>query len=567
MIGTIRRHSQWLWWIIVAAVIVSFVWFYGSSNRSLDALFSGRGSGRGIAIFGEEVRPEQVQATARLVQFNNYLQDRSSQSRRTRSEEQLQNEVYQQVLIQRQLDASGILPGTEAVGVALRDQFKNPNAAAPSAEQVKQAYEQFLKSIETSGYTEADFAALLRYRLSVDHLRELVSVPAGLVTPREAAAEFKRENETVLASAVTLNVTNYLPAVTATDVALGQYYSNNLARYRTSEKVGVNYVRFESSNHLAEAEGLIAKNPNLTTLLEQEYRKQTNQNATAFVDVEGRPLSKEAALAKIRDDAQKADALQLAYKEAAVFYNGLGQKKITAANFNSYAASNHVTVYTVPAVGDLAVQPAFSGIRNAMETLGGLSQGRPFTQPLSTGDAILLVAFRERISSEIQPFATVRARVENDFKQQEALQAARTAARAFLGQLTDGLAAGKTFSDLAQQQGFQVIDLPPFSSAMNQVEGLPAGLSIYELKNTLGTAKPGEVRLLDQGGSPSVVYLKERKAVAEETLKAGLNSYTQELRQRREYSVFNEWFRQKYEDSGLAAELQPKARNVSGNTP
>ena len=33
MIGTIRKHSSWLWFIIIAAVIVSFVFYFSPSSR------------------------------------------------------------------------------------------------------------------------------------------------------------------------------------------------------------------------------------------------------------------------------------------------------------------------------------------------------------------------------------------------------------------------------------------------------------------------------------------------------------------------------------------------------
>ena len=558
MIGTIRKHSQWLWWIIVAAVIVSFVWFYGSSNRSLESLFSARNGGRGITIFGQEVRPELVQTTAREVQFGNYLQERSGQNRRTRSEEQLQTEVYQQILIRRELEANAILPGPEAVGVSLRDEFKNPNGAPPSPEQVRQSYEQYIQTLERNGYSEADFAALLRRQIAISHLRELVSVPAALVTPREAAAEFKRDNESIVASAVVFDATNFLASLTVNDAVINQCYSNNLARYRTPDRLGVNFVRFDASNHLAEAEALFAKQPNQVLALEQTYRQQTNQNPNAFIDAEGKPLSKDAAIAKLREDTIKTGSLQLAYKVAAQFYNGLGAKKINAEGFAGYAQANNARLITLPPAADISSYPAFVSIRNGAETLASLSPTRPFTQPLSTGDAIVIVAYRERIASEIQPLALVRARVDGDYKRQESMNLARNSAQAFLTQVTNGIAGGKAFADLARQQGFQVADLPAFSQAMNQLEGLPASINLYELKNALGTARTGEVRLLDQGSTPALVYLKERKAVAEETVKAGLSSFTQELRQRRQFGVFNEWFRQKYEDSGLAALLQPK---------
>lgn len=564
MIGTIRRHSQSLWWIIVAAVIVSFVWFYGASNSSMETLLEGR-RGQSGSLYGTEIKPSLLQTSRRQVEFSHFLQDRNPQSRRSRSDEQMRTEIYQQVLLNHELAANQIVPGPEALGVALAEEFKGSSTTASPAD-IKQSYNNFLASLEKTSFTEADFVTLLRSQVALGHLRELMSVPAALITPREASEEFRRENETLQVSAVLFPSSNYLSSVVISPETIGRYYSNNLARYYSEERISLNYARFDASNHLAAAEAELVKNPNLTTQLEQVYAQRTNQNATAFVDEEGRPLGHDAALTKLRGEVVLNGALQRAYKQAVEFYNGLGKKKVTAETFIAYAtnatsASAGLSIGTTPASSpaSLAFLPPFAGSQEASEALSRIGPTAPFTTPIVGKEGVTIAAFRERIPSAVQPLDTIRARVESDYRRQETMNAARAAARAFFSQVTNGIAAGKSFADLAQQQGFKVEELPAFSRAMNQVEGLPAGVNLFELKNAFNTAKAGDVQLLDQGGTPLLVSLKERKPVAEETVKAGVNAYMEEIRQRRQNGVFGEWFRQKMEDSGVSALLNPPA--------
>lgn len=563
MIGTIRRHSQSLWWIIVVAVIISFVWFYGANNASMESLL-GRNRGEGNRLYGNEIKTSALQASARQVEFNHFLQDRNNPNRRTRSDEQQRTETYQQVLLNHELRANGIIPGREALALAVQEEFKNPSKASTPNE-VREGYNQFLLSLDKTSFNEADFVNLLRNQVGLGHLRDLVSVPAALVSPREAAEEFRRENESLLASAVVFNPTNFIASVHLTPENVGQYYSNNLARYYSDERLSMSYARFDASNHLAAAEGDLAKIPNLSANLQDAYARQTNQNAGAFNDAEGHPMTREAALAKLRSDYVMNAALQRAYKQAADFYNAMGKAKVTAESFMSYATNSAAAAagfslgVTPPQTATLvAFQAPFSDVRNAQEALGRLSPQAPFTIPMAGKDAVFIAVFRERIPAAIQPLATIKARVEGDYQRQETMNAARTAARSFLSAATNGLAAGKSFADLAKAQGATVLDLPAFSAAMPQLDGLPTGVTLPELKNALGASKAGDVQLLNQG-NPTVVLLKERKAVAEESLKAGLTAFTEEIRQRRQGGLFGEWFRQKMEDSGLAAALTPAA--------
>src|ERR1035437_6616337 len=55
MIGTIRRHSKWMWMVIIAATIITFVYWGAGPNSSNRG---GGGQGNLGSIGGEQVTPE-----------------------------------------------------------------------------------------------------------------------------------------------------------------------------------------------------------------------------------------------------------------------------------------------------------------------------------------------------------------------------------------------------------------------------------------------------------------------------------------------------------------------------
>ena len=63
MIGTIRKHSSWLWFVIIGATIVSFLWWgAGPVTRNSGGRVSGSGYG---TLYGKEVTAEAFTAAQR----------------------------------------------------------------------------------------------------------------------------------------------------------------------------------------------------------------------------------------------------------------------------------------------------------------------------------------------------------------------------------------------------------------------------------------------------------------------------------------------------------------------
>ena len=54
MIGTIRKHSKWLWLIIITATIISFV-FWGAGPSRMDNGNGGRAAGDYGSIYGKKI--------------------------------------------------------------------------------------------------------------------------------------------------------------------------------------------------------------------------------------------------------------------------------------------------------------------------------------------------------------------------------------------------------------------------------------------------------------------------------------------------------------------------------
>src|ERR1043166_6964911 len=56
MIGTIRKHQTWLWTVIIAAIIITFVWYFSPYTKmnGPDRRRADRGSINGIPITEEE---------------------------------------------------------------------------------------------------------------------------------------------------------------------------------------------------------------------------------------------------------------------------------------------------------------------------------------------------------------------------------------------------------------------------------------------------------------------------------------------------------------------------------
>ena len=233
MIGTLRKHSQWLWAVIIVVVIISFVIFFSPDARL------GRGAGEQDygKLYGEPVKREalvQAYADARLGYFLSTGQWPDRDERARMFGFNLEGEARQRLLLNHQLKEHGIDVGEVAVAQEIKNIFTDPQTGAFNL----QRYDSMLKQhFAPVGVSEANFERFLRNELGRQQLTRMFGLSGKLISERAADGFYRRENESALTEFVFLANSNNLAKVKLDEPLLRAYHTNNLATYRIPERV------------------------------------------------------------------------------------------------------------------------------------------------------------------------------------------------------------------------------------------------------------------------------------------------------------------------------------------
>ncbi|MBL9176168.1 MAG: SurA N-terminal domain-containing protein [Verrucomicrobiales bacterium] len=538
MFGTIRKHQRWLWALIIAAVIVSFVAFFSPNQRM------GRGEGTSVVgtIDGRPLSDKEVRDQLRLANLSGYLRFGANYDS-PRSGFSRKQALAQRLLIETRRKALGIEVSDDAAAQWIREYLKDPKTGAVN-------FDGFIQnSLRPAGFNDSDFLDFVRQEVALQMMERLVGVSGRLVTPAEAESEFRRANESFAVTLASFPASNFLAAVTVDPAAVGTFFTNRLAEYRIPERAVLSFVRFELTNHLQEAATLIAGRADVTNQMEQLYQQR---GADAFRDDAGNPLTKEAAMEKLRESFQKQVANQVAYSNAVVFANELGQiEPVSAANLATLAAKKGIQIQKTTPFGPNSRPGGLEDIRDLGTGLSHISPDQPFTPPMEGSRGVVIAALTERIPSSIPALDSIRSRVESDFKEVQAASAARAAGLQFQTAAVGAVASGKTFAEVAAGKPIRVLDL----------SFTPSSGSIPELGNALNPAQVKAVASTNKVGAPSafiptadggfVLLVRERKPVDDAMAKGALNSFVEEQRSEREADAFRVWFAEQMKESGI----------------
>ena len=452
MIGTIRKHQQWLWAIIITVVIVTFVIFFSPYSRMSD---SRSGSFNVGSINGEKIAQEEYYKAYREVCLRSFFMNGNWPDEEARKQGgEVERETFQWLLLIQKQKQLGIQVSIEAAAQAARmmiAQLQHSGNVTP---------EIFIRQVlQPHGFGQDDLEGFVRHSLGLEELMHTVGLSGALITPQEIQDLYKREHQELSTAAVFFSASNFLSAVTVPPDVLSQFYSNRLASYRIPDRVQVSYVRFDFTNYQAIAAQELAKITNMDTQVEEMFRR----GGTNFLR-EVKANSLEEARKNIREDTLKKIELQEARRQALEFATPLfDQEPVKAENLDKMAKEKGLTVrVTEPfderdgpkdlVVGNDFVSRAFS--RTPTD---------PFAGPLVGLDGVYVIAYNKKIPSEIPPLDQIRAKVTRDYQLNQATELARKAGAAFYTTLTNGLAQGKTVPAICTEAKVSLTDLPPVS--------------------------------------------------------------------------------------------------------
>ena len=541
MFGTIRRHQNWLWAVIITLMVLSFIYWMQPAKMNGGS----RPTGNYGSINGQKVTQSQFADASRELELHFFLVVSPGhwiKDDKRRSEEDIRAEIYRWLLLTQKEEQLGIYVSDEAAAETARQMvhpFERMGVTSPSA---------FIERVlQPQGFQVSDFERYVRHFLGIQELMSSFGMSGRLVTPQEAKALYERDHQQIATEAVFFSASNYLATVSVLPEAVSQFYSNRIANYIIPDRVQVRYVEIPLSNYLAQAE--TALGTNLNDLVEVNYQRLGTNVSALFPEAK----TPEEYKAKIRErvihDRASTDASQKANEFAHAL---IDNESARLQNFDDLARTNGLAVQvTAPfdredGPKDLEVGPDFAKAAFA------LTPEAPFNGPLVGHDGVYVIALLKKIPHETPSLDQIRDQVVADYKRTQALSLARQAGTAFYQTLTNGLAQGGTFTNLCHSAKLTPLELPPFSISSRElppeIENL---VSLNQLKQAAFGTTPGKVSPFEPTSEGGMILLVKAKLPLDPAkMEAELPAYVSNLRANRQSEAFNDWLRKEI-DKGL----------------
>ncbi|HEV2693174.1 MAG TPA: SurA N-terminal domain-containing protein [Verrucomicrobiae bacterium] len=535
MIGTIRKHSSWLWWLIAGATIISFVVFMGSGP--------GRGRGGSGAngsfgtIYGHELTGEEV-AQARNDFELYYLVNYGEWPEKSRNitDTQIEQQTYLNLMFAQKAKALGVVVPDDAIADAASQILHSQALARIFGANGGVPMDKFVDGVlRPKGMTAADFEHSVRSQLTVEQLRMTLGLAGSLVSPQEVVQLYDFEHREAYAQAVFFSASNYLSEVTETPAAVGQFFTNNMAYYRQPDRLQVNYVWFNLTNYMDAVKAELAK-----TNFEEQVNSAYQKNITAD---EFKNMTPEAAKAKIRQVTIQRRALNDAGVKANEFKKALyAMDPVKPENITVLAKQFGLTARLSEPFAESGESADFANAPNVVRTAFTLSADSPFSDLIVGEDGIYMIGLGNQLPSSVPTFTETRARVEQDFRLQSALALANRAGTNFFVSASVGLAAGQTFAKAAVAAGQTPVILSPFSASSADVPEAGTHADARDLKQAAFSTQPGHVsRFTPTADGGFVLYLQKIESVDASKSAAEITTFTSQIRRGRENEAFNMW--------------------------
>jgi len=545
MFGTIRKHQNWLWAIIITIIILSFVVFFspdvGRGSGGRRAAKGEYGSINGEAISVEDYRRGHDEA--RLAHF---IRSGGQEWPSSRDEENLKRSAIERVFLDQKVREMNIEVSDEAVGRVASERFGNPPREQLPTILARFEQEKLLPNRLNLG----DFERFMRHEAALQQLYSAAGMTARLMNPKEAETMFRKEHQDAITEVALFTASNHLDKVKATPEDVSKFFTNNMPMYRVPERIQVAYVEFPATNYFAEADKRMAGITNFDAQIEDFYYKKGTNTFKGSNDV---VLSAEEAKKKIKEDERLRQGLLEARRKGYEFAVELeaqpGSEKLET--FEKFAAAKGLPIKLsepFDRVSGLTNFPPEFRAKAMMLTTNIAVQLTPITGE----DGVYVIALKKRIPTEMPPFEKVQEKVTMDYKLQQARDLARQAATNFYASVTNALQQKRPFSDVVAQNNVKLIVPPPFSRSTTSLTNLDEKLRLEQLQHLAfeNNVKPGDVSgIIPTAEGSMVMHLKELKAVDDAKLRAELPEYLRRLQAYRQSEAFGQWLRKQEEQA------------------
>jgi hypothetical protein len=541
MIGTIRKHSKWLWAVIIVAIIISFLWWGAApATRNGD---HGNGNNYGT-IYGHEVtQPAFTQMQKEFMIFYLLRYGEWPEKSTNVKSEDIERGIYERLLLIEKARTLGIQVSDQTVVTAASERLRSIGRGQPL--QLSEFVERVL---QPEGLTAADFQHFVHDDLVIEQLLETFGLAGALVTPQEAALLYDHEYREVSAQAVFFSASNFLAQVVINPAAVSQFYTNYLAAYRLPDRISVNYVAFDVSNYLAQSQAEWEKT-NFTQYVDAMYRQYAGDKQ--FADAKTPEEAKAKMRALLIQQRATLDARQQANDFATELF---AMDPVKAENLAALAHKKNLIVHSTAPFDQKTGPAEFEASDDFIKKSFELNADVPYAGPIAAGNAIYVFSLAQQLPSEIPSLDSIHARVTQDFQDQAAISLAQRAGTNFSARVTAQLAAGKTFAQAAIAAGQSPQILPPFALSSAEIPGYDDRATLGQLKQAAFTTPIGHAgEFVPTADGGFVLFVQAMMPLDDTKKTADMPRFMEQVQHARQNEAFNLW---------LNAEVNREFRNV-----
>lgn len=529
MIGTMRKHSTWLWGIIIIVVIFAFV-IWGTNPGSQ----GGGPTGRYGQINGKTLTEGDIVRARAEVDLRYFLQRAEwPGAEAARLGFDVNREIYMLLLLIQKLEERNIHAGPEAKAAVIANMLQGLKSRGVNT------LAEFEAAILTDrGLTLADLDRFMEHQIAMRQLTAVEGISGQLITPQQLQSLWERENQEVSAQVAFCSASKYLDSVDVTPEAVGAFFTNQMARYRLPERVQVSYVAYPISNYLAQADEKLASVVDLDAQIESVY---SQRGTNYYADV-----TPDEAREQIRAEFRKRAAAFAASQDAAGFASELWRQEPMKSSDMERIGTQRGLSLKVTEPFDRTSTPEGLDVNSLFtDTAFRLREDEPFAGPIEGDDHLYVITLNQRIPSANAEFEDVKDAVTEDYRLQQATLKARELGQAFANDLTNSLASGKAFTEICAEAGFDSQLLPPVAQSTRSLPEVEEHTSLGLFKQIAFATPVGEAsrfNFTSDGGY--VVYVGAHLALDEAKMKEEMPRYAQYVRQALEGEAFNIWFGQ-----------------------
>lgn len=505
MIGKIRNAQKSIWWVVIALLGISFVFYF--SNADVGAI----GSDQFGRIYDRTITRIEFQKNARL--FNlarelgmfGFLQDLVTGA--SSEAEAYAEFTWNRLILRHEAARLGLRPSASEIAEVVKGlrTFRGESGFE------SKKYEDFARNaLPAMGFTEAQLEELAGDQVRLTRVKDLLGTGVH-IAEAESRENYERAYGKMDVSVVRLGAQDLAKDVKISDEEIAKYYEAHKTELKTEEKRKVESVSFA---------------------LTEEQKKLTGK--------------------------ERIEPLQKLADRANDFNQALLEP---GADFHQLAAKFQLPILTTGEFTRAAPDAQFSALPQLTESAFQLTAQAPNTDALQAGDGFHVLhlsglAEARPLSLEEGKPKIVEA-IKSDRLREMVARKGSEAAR----KIREALKAGTPLEGALQQAGLKAEKIPSFSLAQSPMAKAEAEVApktespdLPMIKSAVAEMAPGEVsEFVPAEGGGLVAILEKREPPNAAEYEMGKAMFAARYLRSKRGIVFYEWLRERRQEAKIQA--------------